>query len=227
MQTSEIVPIDSFVASAKIQLKLGDDNSVDIWFEKLANEGIRRLGCLSLIKKNVQIFDIFDNKIKLPKGLINILAVRLGDEGGCSTAIEVDMDFMKSCGCSSNKTFVIGNTFEVQNGILWFHKDVTDYTHATIAYTTYDLGTDSLMAAHEDYESAITYFICYHYALQNFEKYPKGIIDEYWGQWISQRRIIINSDFVKSARETKMQLREWLNALIVEKWSFNNMLDAL
>lgn len=212
----DIVPLEQFVASAKMQLKINTTDE-DIWFGKLANEGIGRLKCLSLIKKNVAEFDICDNKIKLCSSVLHILGLRLGTGNNCSTAIYVDMPFLQSCGCTRNPSVFIADAFEINDGFIWFHGDIRGAKKATISFTSYKVDSDGLKQAQAEYESAITYFICYHYALQNYLLIPRDVRAEYWEQWLAQRRIVINSDSVRSFRDTKAQIQEIVSALIIDR----------
>lgn len=231
--TYNVVTNDQIVSSAKMQLKIevSDD---DIWFEKLVNEGVRHLDCLSLFVKKIAQLDVQDNIAKLPPGFFRLIGLRTGTPGNCGLATYVELDFIVQCGCSP-QTWVqpAVNLFEIQNGYIYFHPNPTTVDPVTneivppvpiesavIAYFGMNVDDTGLYQVYDHYERALTAYVCWRYCQQNFEKYPAAIRAEYNAEWITQKKWIKSIEQQNNFRYTRKQIAEWVNAIIVDKvWS--------
>lgn len=221
----EIVPVKQFVAAAKSQLGIEIDTTHDIYLERVALEGIRHLDTLSLLKKNICSFKICENKIKLPCGFSRLLALRLGSGDNCTDAIYVDLKFLKNCGCAPKPSSIKDwyGTFEIQNGFIWFHSDLGTITDATIAYLSFHTDKDGLLIGQADHERAIIAYCCHKFTLKNFMDYPWHVQEQYRQEWMAQKNWVKGTDWAKSFRDCKNQIREWTNALIVDKALWTNL----
>jgi len=179
---------------------------------------------MSLTKKNVCTFKICDGKIKLPCGFSRLLALRLGSGSECSEAIYADMRFIESCGCGTDNISSYLEYFEIDNGYIHFHGDVEDISEVTIAYLSFNMDENGMLLGQTDYERGITAYICWKFTQRNFQKYPQYIQRDYYKEWKAQKRWVRSGDFQKSFQDTKAQIREWANALVVQKtsWEYNN-----
>src|SRR5688572_6582761 len=117
----------AIIASAKDWLNLGDTTDVDIKFEKLIDEGVRRLDCLSLFDKHVRTLSVHNNMAELPKGFVRYIGLRIGTAPNCLPAIYVSMPWIQACGCSMNAAYLSNDftVFEIQNNHIVFHPNTT------------------------------------------------------------------------------------------------------
>lgn len=225
-----VVTNDQIIASAKMQLKI-ETTDDDIWFSKLVNEGVRHLDCLTIFKKKVKVLSVNNNMAELPCGFFQMIALRTGSGTNCSNAIYADLPFLYECGCAPGLVNVQTNqnVYEIQGEHIVFHPVPVSYdpdtgtfsegvpiTSCTIAYFGLNQ-EDGLFEIFEHYERALTAYVCWKYCQQNFERYPVNLRNEYMAEWQAQKKWVKSVDYFNNFRNTKRQIAEQVNAVLVDK----------
>lgn len=228
------IPLTQCVASAKMQLRIGDTTDDDLWMEKLANEATRHLDCLSIFTKRQCSLDVHDGKSKLPNGFYRLLGLRLGNGFDCGQMFYVDMPFLNSCGCVDvglgvNFRNAVG-AFQIQNGYIIYSTNMTftdPITHVVTAVTSVDLAfiglnvdSDGLMVVRDDMERGVTAYICWMYCLQNADKYNSYQIEKWEQIWKAQKMWIQSVDLQNQFMNTRRQIAQISNAWVVDKTFF-------
>jgi hypothetical protein len=215
--------LDQFVSGAKLQLKIESSDS-DIWFIKLANEAIRHLDCYDIFVKKTCSISVINRKAKLPSGFQRLIGLRFGTTNVCSDLVYVDLPFINDCGCSviSLNVIPLNGIFQLQDGFIFFHGDTSSLTDVTIAYFGLNVDDTGLMKAYEDYERAVIGYICWKYALQNFDKYPANVKEDYHREWQAQKKWVKSTSAQNEARRTKAQLTQIMNSIISDKSLWSN-----
>ena len=217
----QIIPVDNFVSSAKILLGLENTTVFDIILSKWALEGIRHLDCLSLLKKNVGTFPICDNKVKLPNCFVRLLGLKTKSATTVNDVMYVDIPFITAIGFTGS-FFNTKDFFEINNGYIIFHGDIPDdITEVVMAYLSFNTDKDGLLVAQSDQERGVTSYVCWKYAQREFAKIPANLRNEWMREYQSQKRWIKSVDFQKAFQNTKSQIREWMNALVVNQNQWN------
>lgn len=228
--TFATVGIDQIVSSVKMTLNIETTDS-DNYFDKLINEAVRHLDCLSIFKKCVQILSVTNNMAALPQGFFRMIALRIGTDANCSDAIYVDVDFINTCGCSTGVINVNSNqgVYEIQGGYIIFHPNPVTVlpdgetipseviTSCTIAYFGMNMDEDCMMKVYEYYERALTAYVCWKYTQSNFSEYPQYVQAMYMQEWIAQKKWVKSIDFQNNFRNTRLQVQEIVNAVLVNK----------
>jgi len=231
------VSYEQLISSVKAELKIEVSDS-DIIFEKWLNEGIRSVDALSIFSKCTAVLPIHDNMAELPCGFFRMIACTLGGNGAnCISAIYVDLPFLTSCGCApiinSTGIFNTQGLYEIQNGRIFFHSDLfttvsttngpqtitttLPITECTISYFGFNVTEDGLLKAYQDMERGLTAYVCWRYTRQNFREYPQYISEGYRQEWVAQKKWLRSVAFQNDFRNTKRQIAEIVNAMVVDK----------
>lgn len=210
-----MIDVKQVITSAKLQLRI-ESADMDAWFEKLANEGVRHLDSLNLWVKKVMVLDVKDNAVRLPDNFRRIIALRLGADGDCTQAMYVELPFIKQCGCSQTvDTLDSTGIFEIQGNQIVFHNDI-DATQVTLAYFGFR-EEDGLLQIEDDYERALTAYICWKYTVANFQEYPPNVQQHYMMEWAAQKKWIKSNEVYDHFKRTKRQVAEVVKALLTDK----------
>lgn len=241
------ISTSDIIARAKMQLGISNTTDNDIWFETLANEAARHLDCLSVTVKRTCKLDIDGTSVCLPKGFKKFVALRFVDEsltpnnasiqsitqntsniiitpampyGFMDNAIYADLKFLTDCGTNNDGLWTdFPELFQIQNGSIFFHGKPMSTT-ALISFMGLNVDENGMMLVFEDYERAIWNYICWMFCLQNFERYPANLREEYRMTWTAQKAWIKSEEVVQHFKDTKRQVSEWANALVSDKnWS--------
>lgn len=241
------ISVSDVIARAKMQLGLSGTTDNDIWFETLANEAARHLDCLSVTVKRTCKIDIDGSTVCLPKGFKQFVAFRfldntdvdngtttltslttttqltgnivIGSTNGIALAnnsVYADLKFLGSCGASSNGWYDYYNLFEIQNGMMYFHGTPV-YTQGLLSFMGFNVDSNGMMLIYEDYERAMWNYICWMFCLQNFDRYPANLREEYRMTWTSQKAWLKSEEVVQHFKDTKRQVSEWANTLVSDK----------
>ena len=223
--------VNQIISSAKAELKIGDGSEQDIWFGKLLNEGIRHLDSLDIFKKCVTRLDVSNNVAILPCGFFRLLALTIGDCACYNNAIYVSLPFIQSMGCnaaSENGITSMLGAFEIQDDKIVFHNDLfflgcnnemepEPITSCRIGYLGFNVDENGLLKVYQHMERALTAYICYKYARQNFREYPRDIREDFKQEWIAQKKWVKSISFQNDFRENRRQIAEFTNCLIADK----------
>jgi hypothetical protein len=213
-----MISAKQIVTSAKQQLRL-ESSDFDAWLEKLVNEGVRHLDSFQLWKKQVRVIPVVDGAACLPDNFGRLIALRTGSGDDCLKAIYVDMPFISSCGCTpSVESVSSAGIFEIQDGKIVFHNpdQLSDVAEITLAY--FGLNSENgLLKIHADYERAVTAYVCWKFALANFEKYPAYVQQSYASEWVAQKKWVRSKEVHDDFRNTRRQVSEWVHALVADK----------
>lgn len=243
--TYEQIPISNAVSRAKMQLGLGGTTDNDIWFETLADEAARHLGCLSLlVKKNCKI-DIINGKAKLPCGFYKLLGLKFDiaftdfipdpnnpppaganpNQGGNQypynpyyfDAVYADLKFLNDWGVDGQTNFQpYQSVFEIIGNYIHFHSPPATGI-ATLSYMGWNKDEDGMIIIYENYERAIWNYICYMFTLQNSDRYPVSTRMDYRETWKSQKAWLKGEEVLEHFRNTKQQVQEWMKSPVVDK----------
>lgn len=226
--------IDAVITSIKSQLKI-EDSSSDIWFTKMVNEGVRALDILTLFKRKIEVLEVRNNIACLPCGFLRMLALRFGAPPYCGTAIYVDIPFANYCGCNNIESggdwggiFAFSNSYQIQGSNIVFNQAQNfsvngDFipqpiTNCTIAYFGFDVDAEGLFNVYADMERALTAYVCWKYAMQNFREYPTAIRAEYRQEFSAQKKWLKGNAVYTDFMNTRWQVAEWSNAILVNKF---------
>lgn len=224
-ETPDVITLQQCVTSAKMLLGIENSDN-DIWFGKLGNDAIRRLNTLSIfIKKQCQL-TINNGRAVIPKEYQDFLAMRLNstpDSEGCVLRygfVYVDNDYLSYNKNNNTPNAAVSNmkgVFQINGGHIIFYGGIPDGTVVDFAYKAKNVDENGLQIVYSRYEDALTYFICYNFALSNFALFNQYIIAEYKMNWQAQKRMLKSYDARQSFNNDKAQIREITNALIVDK----------
>lgn len=215
-----IITTDQCIASAKILLKT-ETTDDDIFFEKLVNDAVKKLNCReNYVKKIIQL-RVADNKSKLPNGYKQFLGLWWNNTAineDCDPMIYVDLPFLNSCGCSTTDgTTNYRGYFEIENGWIHYHIDMTGITEVKFAYWGLNTDENGLMVVMEDYEDAIMYYLCWMYSLQNPNLYPQYMQETFHQNWLAQKNRLKGLSFKYRSESMKLQTMEWANSMLSDK----------
>lgn len=83
------------------------------------------------------------------------------------------------------------------------------------------------MKVYDYYERALTAYLCYKYARQNFKEYGQYIIEDYKREWIKQKQYIKGLDNQSFAQDNMWQLKRIFGAWMLnqnsQEFNFNAM----
>jgi len=223
----ETITLEQVIMRAKGMFRI-ENTDDDAWFYIWAEEAIRSLDTFSFYVKNQCVIQIRDDKAKLPKGLVRILAVWWD----CfNVPVYVDLPYLKLCDCNVGSLSNYRTTMQINKGHLLFYNlpsvkaidpitgapssEPTTPTEANIAYIGYNLDENGEPVIYERYERAVWNYCCWMYSLQN------GINgDVYHRQWIASKKAIRSGDQREQFRNTKRQVGEWYNAWLTDKTQY-------
>lgn len=222
----------AFVSVAKSQLKITDQDS-DINFDRLANEAVRHLDCLSIMVKKECELKVSNGMAKIPNGYTKLIGIRVGNNqcGWWGQMIYVDVPFLRSFGVETNYPYLCSTQgmYEIQNGVIMIYSNPggvdregvpIPITDIRLSYWSFNVDSKGMMIGHDNYERAVAAYICYKYCLQNPEQYNQYIIEEYKQEWIAQKRFVKSVDSQNQFNNTKRQMASVMNAWISSKtWS--------
>lgn len=221
---------EQIISAVKMRLKI-ESSDQDIWFASLVNEGALQFNTTSTLIKRQCALVINNNKTKIPKDFNKLLGLRFVSNSSsstdtstsqmqpCTPFVYVDMDFLNTCGCSTNSPWVTNmkGTFQINGNHLIFYGDLVDGTEVSVAYMATNVDSDGLRIIYERYERALVSYLCWNYTLQNFQEYNQYIITKWERQWVAQKRMIRSLDAKESFNNMKAQIREVANAMIIDK----------
>lgn len=236
----DTITLLSCVSSCKIALKI-ETSDADIWLEKLANEAIRHLDALSINTKQICKVDIVDGRSELPCGFGKLIGLRVSSPTlngeTCQSLVYANLPFLTECGCDTNSQqgwfMPAFGAFEIADGHIWYHAIASSYqyvdangitqtvnttpTEATIAFTGLNVNAEGEMICYARYERAITAYLCYRYAQQNFNEYPAAIREGFHEEWKAQKKWIKSTDFQDNFRNEKPQIVATVACLISDQ----------
>jgi len=217
----ETLSYDAVIASIHDELKT-EQSDQDFFIERNLNKAVRRLDCLNIFKKQETNITVSNGVAPLPCGYNKILGLRLNETSnqhqGCVPAIYVDLNFVRGCGCNNiDNLFPFNSAFEIQDSAIVLHQGFSQIESVKLSYFGLDLNEDGLMKIYVDMEDALVAYVCYKYARQNFREYPRDIREDFKSEWIAQKKWLRSIAFYDNFQETRWQIAEWSNALVVDK----------
>ncbi len=232
--TAPTLGINAVLSSVKAEFKIEASDS-DIWLFKMINESVRHVDLLTLFQKKTAILDVKNNIACLPCGFYRMIALRFGQPPFCGTAIYVDIPFANSIGCCGGNVangtsgiFAFSNSFQIQGSNIVFNQAVNfdingnfmpdPITKCYIAYYGFDVDEDGLFNLYADMERAIVAYVCWKYARQNFKEYPTAVRNEYRQEWIAQKKWLKSNAYYNNFMDTRWQIAEQSNAILVDKF---------
>jgi hypothetical protein len=206
----QTISLDDVRERTKMQLRLQNTTEHDDFIDVLVLEGLRNLNNLYQLKKSVCELDVEDNKAKLPKGFVRLIALAFTDEGGtnssgCSPILYADTRFLSSCGCEAEDgVYNYLETFQINKNYIHFRSDIgTDKVR--LAY--YSLITDDYgnLVIYEDFERGLQAYACWNFMMAYYEDYPMNLTDMHRKTWVAQKAYLKGSaqaeDFQRNKRE--------------------------
>ncbi len=230
----DVIPIAQIVSSAKMALHL-ETTDHDIWLGKLANDGVRRLNTLSVIVKDQCSLTINGGSAPLPKNFRQLIAMRFCQLGATPPGspqpntivtgepmLYVDFDFLTPVVGDLSLVGVqnMRGVFQINDGYVIFYGNMPDGSTATISYFANNIDSNGLNVVYERYEDALTEWILYNFMLSYIENYNQYVINEHKHNWMAQKRMLKAFDSRMSFKDQKMQMREAMNAMLVDKVSY-------
>ena len=225
--TYATITLDSIISAAKMELKIQDSADYDILFEKWANQaaGTQGLHTLSTTIKKQCSITVNGGKAKLPVGFNQLIAMRYNTNNvsnsslNCTPMLYVDMAFLSNCGCDTNTPFIqnMQGVFQINNGYIIFYGGVPDGVTCSLSYFANNVDENGLQIVYERYERALTAYLCYRYMLQNLQEYNQYAMETFRQEWMAQKRMLRSQDARESFNNTKYQMMEVANALVVDK----------
>ncbi len=213
-----IVSLQDAVESAKEMLRIQDTTEFDGFLLRKADEAMRHVGDLTTYVKRACTLPVVDGRSKLPMGFIRLLGVRMSDSNGnCFDQPYLDLAFITDCGCDTTATN--GNSyhdsFEIQDGYIVFHSpnDVSA-SDIKLAYLSRSVDDDGLMLMSERHERGIEAYLCYHFTLSFFDRFPVNIRQEYQRIWKNQKQHLKGMAQRERFEENKREIGAVLNAWI-------------
>lgn len=214
-----IVSLQEAIESAKEMLRLQDTTEFDGFFLRKADEAMRHIGDDTTYVKRACTLDIVDGRAKLPMGFIRLLGARMSDSNGnCFEQPYLDLAYLTDCGCENVASINNGydNPFQIQDGYIVFHAPSDLETDTVrIAYVSRSVDDDGLMLMSERHERAVEAYLCYHFTLSFFERYPVNIRQEYKNIWKNQKQHLKGMSQRERFEENKREIAAILNAWII------------
>lgn len=217
------IELTQCVSSAKMMLHL-ETADHDRWLEKLANDAAKRIDAGDQYVVNDVVLDVInDDYSDLPCDFDQLISLRFGAGNNCHGMIYVDLPFLKSCGCVIPNSAHYRNYMRIQDGQIFYYFGVTPQnalapvTQVTLSYWAINKDENGLRKVYSNYEDAITYFICYTFALSYADKYKPFVISEFKQNYIAQKEHIIGKWQQKQFRNKKRQIAQTANAWVSSK----------
>lgn len=220
------ISVEEIITRASLQLRLQDSSESD-FLSILAFEAISSIGALSCYVKQQCEIDVCDGRAKLPKNFQKFIAIRVkgtADTGAevCQMQFYADRKFLSDCGCSNTNNsvntsvFDFNQSFQIVNGYIIFHNS-PNVDSVTLAYLGLNLDTEGNHIIYEEYERAVSNYICWQFATSLKNEYPESRIRSWQKNWVMQKQyvkgIYAKEDFVETKREVSLAF----NALLISK----------
>ncbi len=225
------IDIRDIISSAKMELNI-DNMDNDLYFLKLANEGIRQLDCLSIFTKQCKVLPICDNKVKLPCGFNQFIGLYYSDLDGRSINngllyFDTSLLNQNNIAYPQNGYFVNYNgSFQIVGDYIIFGSSV-QHDSVSLIYFGLNVDEDGFMKVYDYYERALTAYICYKYARQNFKEYGQYIIEDFKKEWTAQKNYVKGCDAVDFAKNNMWELKRMFNAWMInqnsQQYNFNSV----
>ncbi len=212
----ETVNIADVREQAKVDLLMRNDNSIDDELDFYITRGLGRMNCLSALTKINCDIDVCGFTAKLPKGLVELLAIRIpspviDNQSATNNYIYFyNKHFFTEQGQSVNDSAWqdFGNTVQVNNGHLMFNLEQTVDT-MQIAYIGTLLNDCGDVLIYDRYSDALSAYACFKFSksrlhLKTFTNYQ---VQKWEQEWIAQRGMIQSKDAADKFREQKSQIR--------------------
>jgi hypothetical protein len=217
--TYDTVPIDYARDGAKLLLQLRHTTEYDDVLDFHITRGIQRLKINStVVKNNCKIPVCNGFSAKLPKGLIQLLAIRVpcGEtvensdaERGVNYTIYIDKNFFKDCNDSSSYGSW-ENTMQIRDGYIYFNQEISE-AEIEIAYKGTNVDENGDMIIYERYLPALEFYAASMFGLSNPKLYPQ------WSQWktdfINEKKALAGEDIKNiwdlQKRQIWANMRNW------------------
>ena len=218
-----VIELEQCVSSAKLFLRI-ETSDHDIWLKKLANDAAKRIDAGDQYVVKDKILDVVSNDYTdLPCEFDQLISLRYGAGDNCYGMAYVDLPFLKTCGCSIPNASHYGNYMRIQDGQIFYYYGVTPQhatapvTQVTLSYWATNKDENGLRKIYSVYEDAITYFICYSFALAYSERYKPFVISEFKQNYMAQKDFIIGKWQQRQFRNKKRQIAQTTNAWVSAK----------
>ena len=231
------IDIRDIISSAKMELNI-DNMDNDLYFLKLANEGVRQLDCLSIFQRQEKVLPICDGKVQLPCGFNQFMVLHFCDstQQNSGQQLYLNSPFLKQfnvdttsiINTSSRNGFFVNyaGTFQIVGDYIIFGSETTA-TQCNLIYFGLNTTEDGMMKVYDYYERALTAYLCWKFSRQNFKDYPQYIISDFKREWVNQKAFVIGTDVHDNAKNNMWQLKRIFNAWMLnqnsQQYNFNSI----
>ena len=222
---------EAVIARIKADLRIMDTTEHDTYLEILLREGLGSVNAISQLVKDQCDLKVSDCKVELPKGLVKFIALRsktwlpsdsttdTSSNPPCQRLLYADLDFLNSCGCSTNGLNSYKSSFQINKNYIHFNDDDSQLDEVTIAYLGMWLDENKKPVIFERFERALTAYACWKFTRSWSDRYNQYVIDSYQREWVNQkdflRGIAVSDEFNRNKREISEMMRAWIVSPIV------------
>ena len=238
----EIITIDQVIHSTKQALRLMAITDYDSQIETYINEGAGKIDSKSTSIQKPVLLEVCDgNRVKLPKGYKNWLAVRLVPDSTLPSVqaaadfttltvnasydlLYLNKDYLNSCGLTgiNNPMLPLSNTFQIVQGYIILTFPLPDgVNHVLLGYEGWNVDSNGLMYLAAKMEVGLRAYAC----AMMLTIYPEIWNKEYmnfYGQtverwdrsWRLEFSKIIGDDAVKQFISSRYAIKRVFGALL-------------
>lgn len=230
------IDIRDIISSAKMELNI-DNMDNDLYFLKLANEGVRQLDCLSIFQRQEKILPICDGKVQLPCGFNQFMVLYFCDSTAINSGQQLylnspflnnyNIDTTSIINGSNNSFFAhYSGTFQIVGDYIVFGNANLKAEYCNLIYFGLNTTEDGMMKVYDYYERALTAYICYKFTRQNFKDYPQYIQIDFKREWTNQKAFVKGTDVQDDAKNNMWQIKRIFNAWMLnqnsQQYDFNS-----
>lgn len=220
------IPASEVISRIKMDLRIADSTENDAYLEVLLREGLGSLNCISQMGKDQCDLKLDGCKVELPKGFVRFIALRSktwlpsdvttdpNTRPPCQRLLYADLDFLNSCGCSTNGFNSYRPSFQINKNFIHFNDD-SQLDEITIAYLGMWLDENKQPVIFEEFERALTAYACWKFTRSWNEKYNQFVMLDYKNEWVNQREKLRGIAVYNDFQNNKRAISELVRAFIV------------
>lgn len=217
-----LVSVEEVIHRIKQDFRLTDTSEHDSQFEILIREGLGSIGAINQLQKKQCPIVVEDCNVKLPSDLVKFIALGASwtttntngvESTHCGRFQYADLDFLNSCGCSTNGFTDYRQSIQINKGYIHFNSDSV-ITNGIIAYMGMWQDENGKNVIFERFERALTAYACWKFTRSWQEKYNQYTQESYRAEWVAQREkmrgMAVADDFDLNKREISQLMRGFL-----------------
>lgn len=212
------IPISNAISRAKMELNLEHTQEYDPYLLIIANDALMHIGSVDQISEHSAVYDIVDNKVSLPAGLVSLVAFIFVDDDGCPSGSGY-VDETKILKGPIGGWLDWGYSIQANDGgqiVFDCSADLpTEKVRLFWEGRLVDKYGVSLM--HEMEERGVAAYICYKFARRFPSLYDRGMIGDFKKEWENQKRFLRADAVVNSYRQNRGKIQDLWNAYVVYK----------